>query len=83
VGSYDLLGFLGALPRASAPRVVALDDAGIHTSDVIRAARPRLARAGAVPPPALHLQPEPNRIEPVFRQIKRQAMPPSATTRSA
>jgi hypothetical protein len=73
--SYDLLGFLGALPRASVPRVVVLDNASIHTSDVIRAARPRLARSGLylyyLPP----YSPELNRIESVFRQIKHQAMP--------
>ena len=37
--SYDLLGFLGALPRARVPRVVVLDNAGLHTSHVIRRAR--------------------------------------------
>jgi len=44
--SYDLLGFLGALPRAKVPRVVVLDNAGLHTSHVIRRARRDLAAAG-------------------------------------
>src|SRR5262249_15239725 len=44
--SYDLLGFLGALPWAKAPRVVVLDNAGLHTGGVIRAARAGLARRG-------------------------------------
>ena len=73
--SYDLLGFLGALPRARVPRVVVLDNAGLHTSHVIRRARRDLAVAGVylyfLPPYA----PELNEIEPVFRQVKYQEMP--------
>ena len=44
--SYDLIGFLKALPWSKAPRVVVLDDAGLHTSKVIRRARRALSAAG-------------------------------------
>src|SRR3954453_16008388 len=44
--SYDLLGFLKALPWSKAPRVVVLDNASIHTSRVIRQARHRLTTLG-------------------------------------
>ena len=81
--SYDLLGFLGALPRAGVPRVVVLDNASLHTSHVMRRARPGLATAGIylyfLPP----YSPELNEIEPVFRQVKYQDMPQrSYTSRS-
>ena len=45
--SYDLIGFLGALPRANVPRVVVLDNAGLHTSHVIRRARQAWRRRGS------------------------------------
>jgi putative transposase len=81
--SYDLIGFLKALPWSKAPRVVVLDNASFHTSEVIRAARKGLADAGIylyfLPP----YSPELNRIEPVFRQVKHQEIPQrSHTTRS-
>lgn len=81
--SYDLLGFLGALPWAKVPRVVVLDNASLHTSRVIRGARRRLAAAGIylyfLPP----YSPELNEIEPVFRQVKYQEIPVrSYTTRA-
>jgi putative transposase len=73
--SHDLIGFLKALPWSKAPRVVVLDNAGFHTSKVIRAARKGLADAGIylyfLPP----YSPELNRIEPVFRQVKHQEIP--------
>jgi len=80
--SYDLIGFLRALPWSKAARVVVLDNASIHTSKVIRAARKGLADAGIylyyLPP----YSPELNRIEPVFRQVKHQEIPQrSHTTR--
>jgi len=78
--SYDLLGFLGALPTARVPRVVVLDNAGLHTSHVIRRARRDLAAAGVylyfLPPYA----PELNEIEPVFRQVKYQEIPQRSHT---
>ena len=80
--SYDLIGFLKALPWSKVPRVVVLDNAGFHTSRVIRAARKELADSGIylyyLPP----YSPELNRIEPVFRQVKHQEIPQrSHTTR--
>jgi transposase len=73
--SYDLLGFLKALPGSRAPRVVVLDNASIHTSRVIRQARQGLAAAGIylyfLPP----YSPELNEAEPVFRQVKYQEIP--------
>jgi transposase len=80
--SYDLLGFLGALPWSKVPRVVVLDNAGLHTGRVVREARRRLARRGIylyfLPP----YSPELNEIEPVSRQVKYHEIPErSHTTR--
>jgi transposase len=80
--SYDLIGFLKALPWAKCPRVVVLDNAGLHTSRVIRQARRALSEAGIylyfLPP----YSPELNDIEPVFRQVKYHEIPErSHTTR--
>jgi transposase len=83
--SDDLLAYLrDRLPAADVPRVVVLDDAGIHTSKVVRAARPGLAGLGIYlyyrPP----YSPELDRIEPVFGQVKHHEMPTrSFTTRTA
>ncbi len=81
--SYDLLGFLRALPWTKAPRVVVLDNASIHTSQLIRQARHRVTTLGIylyfLPP----YSPELNQAEPVFRQVKHQEIPQrSFTTRS-
>lgn len=62
--SGDLPGHLrGRLPAAKVPRVVALGNAGIHASKVVKAARPGLAKLGIylyyLPPHS----PELNRIE--------------------
>jgi transposase len=80
--SHDLIGFLKALPWSKAPRVVVLDNAGLHTSKVIRRARRELSSKGIylyfLPP----YSPELNEIEPVFRQVKYQEIPErSHTTR--
>jgi transposase len=73
--SYDLIGFLKAPPWSRTPRVVVLDNASIHTSKVIKAARKGLADLGIylyfLPP----YSPKLNRIEPVFRQVKHQEIP--------
>jgi putative transposase len=73
--SHDLIGFLKALPWSKCPRVVVLDNAGLHTSKVIREARRELSSKGIylyfLPP----YSPELNRIEPVFRQVKHQEIP--------
>ncbi|WZO97751.1 transposase [Isosphaeraceae bacterium EP7] len=71
------------MPWSKAPRVVVLDNAGFHTSKAVRAARKDLAEReiylSFLPPDST----EPNRIEPVFRQIKHQEIPRrSHTTRS-
>src|SRR5262249_2719090 len=74
--SDDLLAYLRTrLPAADVPRVVVLDNAGIHTSKVVKAARPGLAKLGIylhyLPP----YSPELNRIEPVFKPVKHHEMP--------
>lgn len=82
--SDDLLAYLrDRLPAADVPRVVALDNAGMHTSKVVKAARPGLAKLGIclyhLPP----YSPEWNRLEPVFKQVKHHDMPTrSFTTRA-
>ena len=79
--AYDLLAFLRSLPWAEVPRVVVLDNASLHTSRIVRAARAGLARKGIylyyLPP----YSPEFNRIEGVFRQVKYQEMPQRSYTR--
>ena len=62
--------------------MVVLDNASLHVSKVVKAARPGLARQGIylyyLPP----YSPELNEIEPVFRQVKYHEMPErSHTTR--
>ncbi len=73
--AHDLIGFLKALPWSKTPRVVVLDNASIHTSKAVRAARKRLADSGVylyfLPP----YSPELNRIESLFRQVKHQEIP--------
>ena len=82
--SDDLIAYLrDRLPMACVPRVVVLDNAGIHASKVVRAARAGLAKLGVylyyLPP----YSPELNRIEPVFKQVKHHDMPTrSFTTRT-
>lgn len=62
--SDDLLAYLRERPpSADVPRVVVLDNAGIHTSTVVRAARPGLAKLGHRPvlPAAVQPGAEPDR----------------------
>ena len=82
--SDDLLAYLrDRPPAASVPRVVVLDDAGIHTSKVAKAARPGLAKRGISLYDLPAYGPELNRIEPVFKQIEHHEMPVrSFTTRA-
>jgi hypothetical protein len=79
--AYDLLAFLRSWPWADVPRVVVLDNGSLHTSRIVRAARPGLARKGIylyhLPP----YSPEFNRIEGVFRQVKYPEMPQRSYTR--
>jgi len=82
--SDDLLAYLrDRLPAAAVPRVVVLDNAGIHTSKAVKAARPGLAKLGIFLYYLPAYSPELNRIEPVFKQVKHHDMPTrSFTTRA-
>jgi putative transposase len=72
----DLLTYLrDRLPTADVPRVVVLDNAGIHTSRVVKAARPSLSKLGIYLYYLPAYSPELNRIEPVFKQVKHHEMP--------
>ncbi|MFO0960933.1 MAG: transposase [Isosphaeraceae bacterium] len=81
--SPDLLASLRRLPWSKVPRVVVLDNAGLHTSRVIRSARRELARRGRY---LLYLpaySPDLNAIEGLFRQVKYHEIPErSYTTRT-
>jgi transposase len=82
--SDDLLADLRErLPAADVPRVVVLDNAGIHTSRVVKAARPGLARLGIYLYYLPAYSPELNRIEPVFKQVKHHDMPTRSFTSKA
>lgn len=73
--SDDLIAYLKNWPRVRVPRVVVLDNAGIHTSKVMKAARPALAKLGIYLYYLPAYSPELNRIEPVFKQVKHHEMP--------
>jgi putative transposase len=83
LASDDLIAYPKELPRAEALRVVVLDNAGIHMSKGMKAARPGRARLG------IHLydlpaySPELNRIEPVFKPVKHHEMPTRSFTSKA
>ena len=82
--SEDLLAYLRErLPASDVPRVVVLDNAGIHTSKVVKAARPGLAKLGIYLYYLPAYSPEFNRIEPVFKQIKHHEMPVRSYTSKA
>lgn len=82
--SDDLLAYLrNRLPAADVPRVVVLDNAGIHTSKVVKAARPGLAKAGIYLYYLPSYSPELNRIEPVFKQVKHHDIPIRSHTSKA
>jgi transposase len=82
--SDDLLAYLKErLPAAEVPRVVVLDNAGIHTSKAVKAARPELARRGIYLYYLPAYSPELNRIEPVFRQVKHHDIPIRSYTSKA
>jgi transposase len=71
----DVLDCLRSLPASRVPRVVVLDNAGLHTGGAVKAARRELARAGIylsfLPP----YSPGLNEIEPVLRLVKYHDMP--------
>ena len=81
--SEDLLGYLRSLPVASVARVVVLDNAGIHTSKLIKAARPGLAKLGIYLYYLPAYSPELNRIEAVFKQVKHHDIPTRSHTSKA
>jgi transposase len=82
--SDDLLAYLRErLPAADVPRVVVLDNAGIHTSKVVKAARRDLARLGIYLYYLPAYSPELNRIEPIFKQVKHHDMPVRSFTTKA
>jgi transposase len=81
--SADVLAYLRSLPAAVVPRVVVLDNAGIHTSKQVKAERQALRREGIylyfLPP----YSPELNEIEPVFKQVKHHDIPVRSHTSKA
>ncbi len=82
--SDDLLAYVRQrLPAASVPRVVVPDNAGIHTSKVVKAARPGLAKQGIYLYYLPAYSPALNRIEPVFKQVKHHDMPVRSHTSKA
>jgi transposase len=81
--SDDLIGYLKELPTVGVPRVVVLDNAGMHTSKVMKAARPGLAKLGIYLYYLPAYSPELNRIEPVFKQVKHHEMPTRSFTQKA
>jgi transposase len=79
----DLVAFLKGLPWANCPRVVVLDNAGLHAK-AARLARRELIGRGIYLYFLPAYSPELNEIEPVFRQVKYQEMPVrSYTSRAA
>lgn len=68
--SDDLIAYLKALPAAKEPVVVVLDNASLHVSKVVKAARPGLAKLGIYLYYLPAYSPELNEIEPVFKQVK-------------
>ena len=70
-------------PTAGVPRVVVLDNAGIHTSKAVKAARPGLAKLGIDPYDRPPYSPALNRIEPVFEPVKHHEMPTRSFTTKA
>lgn len=84
LSSADLLAYLqDRLPMARVPRVVVLDNAGIHTSKVVKAARAGLMRQGIYLYYLPAYSPELNRIESVFKQVKHHEMPVRSYTSKA
>jgi len=82
--SDDLLAYLRErLPVAGVPRVVVLDNAGMHTSKVVKAARSGLAKQGIYLYYLPAYSPELNRIEAVFKQVKHHEMPVRSYTSKA
>jgi transposase len=81
--STSVLAYLRALPAAEVPRVVVLDNAGIHTSKQIKAERKALSREGIYLYFLPAYSPELNGIEPVFKQVKHHDIPIRSHTSKA
>ena len=81
--SEGLLAYLRGSPAAPAPRVVVLDNAGLHISKVVEARRRTRAGSGIslYDPPAY--SPELNRIEPVFKRVEHHEIPRRSRTSKA
>jgi transposase len=80
----DLIAYLkGRLPPAAVPRVVVLDNASLHVSQVTKAARPGLAAEGIYLYYLPAYSPELNEIEPVFKQVKHHEIPTRSHTSKA
>jgi hypothetical protein len=73
--SDAVLAYLRSLPAAAVPRVVVLDNAGIHTSKQVKAERKTLSREGIFLYYLPAYSPELNEIEPVFKQVKHHDIP--------
>jgi putative transposase len=71
------------LPAAAVPRVVVLDNAGLHTSKAVGAVRPALTKLGIYLYYLPAYSPEQNEIEPVFKQVKHHEIPKSSHTSKA
>ena len=78
--SDDLIAFLSSLELTDSLTVVVLDNASMHRSKLVKAARRELVKQGIVlyflPP----YSPELNLIEPVFGVIKYHDMPERSYT---
>jgi putative transposase len=83
LNSDDLLDYLRSLQVAAVPRVVVLDNASLHISQVVKARRRALAQQGIYLYYLPAYSPELNRIEPVFRQVKYQEIPVRSYTSKA
>jgi transposase len=81
--SDDLIAYRKALPEAAEPRVVVLDNASLHVSKVVKAARPGLAQLGVYLYYLPAYSPELNEIEPVFKQVKHHEIPRRSHTSKA
>jgi putative transposase len=81
--SDDLIAYLKALPWAREPRVVVLDNASLHVSKVVKAARPGLAELGIYLYYLPAYSPELSEIEPVFKQVKHHEIPTRSHTSKA
>jgi transposase len=68
--SEGLLVCLRGLPATGVPRVVVLDDVGVHFNKAVKARRQELARRGALMDYLSAYSPEFNQIQPVFKQVR-------------